>query len=102
MTMKIGILGAGNVGAALARVWVAKKHEVMFGVPDPTGDRVKKALAGLGGNVRAGTNAEAAAFGEGLALAVPWPAAEDAIAKCGNLAGKVLVDCVTPLSADYK
>jgi 8-hydroxy-5-deazaflavin:NADPH oxidoreductase len=100
--MKIGILGAGNVGAALARVWVSKKHEVAFGVPDPKGDRVKKALAGLGGTARAGTNAEAAAFGEVLAPAVPWPAAQDAIAKCGNLAGKIVVDCVNPLSGDYK
>ncbi len=100
--MKIGILGAGNVGAALARVWVSKKHEVTFGVPDPKGDRVKKALAGLGGNVRAGTNAEAAAFGEVLAVAVPWPAAKDAIALCGNLAGKVVVDCTNPLAPDLK
>jgi 8-hydroxy-5-deazaflavin:NADPH oxidoreductase len=100
--MKIGILGAGNVGAALARVWVSKKHDVVFGVSDPKGDRVKKALASLDGKGRAGTNAEAAAFGEVLALAVPWPAAKDAIAKCGNLAGKILVDCTNPLSADFK
>jgi len=100
--MKIGILGAGNVDAALARVWAAKGHQVMFGVSDPKGERVSKALAELGGKARAGTNAEAAAFGEVVALAVPWPAAEEAIRSSGNLTGKVLIDCTNPLSADFK
>ena len=100
--MKIGILGAGNVGAALARVWAAKGHQVMFGVPNPKSERVSKALAELGGKARAGTNAEAAAFGEVVALAVPWPAAEEAIRSSGNLTGKVLIDCTNPLSADFK
>ncbi len=100
--MKIGILGAGNVGAALARVWAAKGHQVMFGVSDPKSERVSKALAELGGKARAGTNAEAAAFGEVVALAVPWPAAEEAIRSSGNLTGKVLIDCTNPLSADFK
>ena len=100
--MKIGILGAGNVGAALARVWIAKGHEVMFGVPDLKGERVQKALADLGGKGRASHNAEAAKFGEVVAIAVPWPAAKQAIANCGNLAGKILVDCLNPLAPDLK
>ena len=100
--MKIGILGAGNVGAALARVWAAKGHQVMFGVPNPKSERVSKALAELGGKARAGTNAEAAAFGEVVALAVPWPAAEEAIRSSGSLTGKVLIDSTNPLSADFK
>jgi len=100
--MRIGILGAGNVGGALARVWKGKGHEVMFGVPDARSERTEKAVAALGGAVRAGTNAEAAAFGETIALTVPWPAARQAIESCGNLAGKVQIDCTNPLAADLK
>jgi 8-hydroxy-5-deazaflavin:NADPH oxidoreductase len=100
--MKMGILGAGNVGGALARVWAAKGHEVMFGVSNPKGKRVSKALSELAGKARAGTNAEVAAFGEVVALAVPWPAAEEAIRSSGSLAGKVLIDCTNPLAADFK
>ena len=33
--MKIGILGAGNVGGALGRIWASKGHDITFGVPDP-------------------------------------------------------------------
>ncbi len=100
--MKIAILGAGNVGAALARAWTAKAHEVMFGVPDSKGERVQKALGDLKGKARAGTNAEAAKFGEVVAVATPWPATKDAIEDCGNLAGKIVIDCTNPLASDLK
>ena len=100
--MRIGILGAGNVGAALGRVWTSEGHDVFFGVPDAKSEKIRKALAALGSAGLAGTNAEAAAFGEVLALAVPWPAARQAIESSGNLAGKVLIDCTNPLASDVK
>jgi len=100
--MRIGILGAGNVGAALGRVWTSEGHDVLFGVPNAKNERTRKALAPLGSAGHAGTNAEAAAFGEVLALAVPWPVARQAIESSGNLAGKVLIDCINPLAADMK
>ena len=100
--MRIGILGAGNVGAALGRVWTSEGHDVFFGVPDAKSERTRKALAALGSAVHAGTNVEAGAFGEVLALAVPWPAARQAIESSGDLAGKVLIDCTNPLASDLK
>ncbi len=100
--MQIGILGAGNVGGALARAWTGKGHQLMFGVPDAKGDRTQKTLATLGGAARAGSNADAAAFGEVIALTVPWPAARQAVESCGNLAGKVLINCTNPLATDLK
>jgi predicted dinucleotide-binding enzyme len=100
--MRIGILGAGNVGGALARVWTGKGHEVLLGVPDAQGERTRKTIATLGGKGRAGTNAEAGRFGEVLVLSVPWPAAQHAIESSGNLEGKVLIDCTNPIAADMK
>ena len=65
--MRVGILGAGNVGGALGRVWARKGQEVIFGVPDAQSERTRKAMAALGGAGRAGTNAEAgAALAKGL------------------------------------
>ena len=49
----MAILGAGNVGASLARVWVAAGHAVTFGVPNPHGDKVRAAVAALGGKAKA-------------------------------------------------
>jgi len=100
--MRIGILGAGNVGATLGRVWTSEGHDVLFGVPDAKNERTRKALAALGSAGRAGTNAEAGAFGEVLALAVPWTVARQAIESSGKLAGKVLIDCTNPLASDLK
>jgi len=100
--MRIGILGAGNVGAALGRVWTSEGHDVLFGVPDAKNERTRKALAALGSAGLAGTNAEAGAFGEVLALAVPWPIGRQAIESSGNLAGKVLIDCTNPHASDLK
>jgi len=34
--MKIGILGAGNVGGALGASWVKAGHDLFFGVREPS------------------------------------------------------------------
>ena len=96
----IAILGAGNVGAGLAKVWVNAGHAVTFGVPNPRGDKVRAAIAALGGKPAAATNKEAVATAQVVALCVPWGQAEQAIQACGNLAGKFLIDCTNPLLAD--
>lgn len=96
---RIAVLGGGNVGGALAKLWAGKGHTVSIGVPDP--DRTRAKAGSLGG-VRLTTNREAAAEAEVVALAVPWPAAQEAIRAAGNLAGKVMIDCTNPLSPDLK
>ncbi len=76
--MKIAIIGAGNVGRALADGWRAKGHEIKFGR-------------------RGASNAEAAQWAAAVVLATPWGAAHEAIAACGSLSGKVLLDATNPL-----
>jgi predicted dinucleotide-binding enzyme len=98
----IAILGAGNVGATLARVWAACGHSIAFGVPDPDRERVKSAIVALRGKGRAAHNEEAVQSASVVALCVPWPAAEEAIRTSGDLRGKVLIDCTNPLSPDLK
>ena len=99
--MKIAVIGAGNVGGALGKLWAGKGHEIMFGVPDPKSDKLAALLQSIGGKARAASVAEAAAFGDIAVLATPWPAAEAAIAAAaGRLAGKILVDCTNPLAPD--
>jgi predicted dinucleotide-binding enzyme len=36
MDMEIAIIGAGDVGGALGRLWVKKGHQIMFGVRNLT------------------------------------------------------------------
>ena len=100
--MKIAVLGAGNVGGALGKLWAARGHAVCFGVPDPRSEKITALLAGMGRGAQAASNREAAAGSEVVALAVPWPAAEQAIRDCGDLRSKVLIDCTNPLRSDLK
>ncbi len=84
--MKIGILGAGNVGSALGRKWIEAGHEVRYGVRSPKpGEALETSVA------------EAARFGEVVVLATPWPATREALAAAGDLGGKIVVDCTNPL-----
>jgi len=98
--MRIGVIGAGNVGGALGLGWAHKGHEIMFGVRDPRDPKIRKLLADSGGNATAGNVSQAAAFGTVVALATPWNATREAVQKAGDLAGKVVLDCTNPLKAD--
>lgn len=90
--MKIGIIGAGNVGSSLGRAWVARGHDICFGVRTPHDPPIQALLGELGERAQAGTVAEAAAFSDVVVLAVPWHAVEDAVRAAGDLNGKVLID----------
>lgn len=90
--MKIAIVGAGNVGRALAGRLVRAGHEVSFGVRNPDDPR-HATLSGPRLLPRA-----AAAAAEAVVLATPWPATEAACKDMAPLAGKTVLDCTNPLA----
>lgn len=94
--MKIGIIGAGSVGAALGKAWAKKEHQVIFGVRDTTAPKVQTLLALAGANACAGTVVEAA-DADVVALTLIWEAVPEVIKQIGDLNGKVLLDCTNPL-----
>lgn len=98
--MRIAVIGIGMVGGTLGRRWAREDHEVMFGVREPSSEKVGQLLAEAGANARAGSVAEAAAFGEVVVLATPWSGTEDAIRQAGDLSGKIVLDCTNPLAPD--
>jgi predicted dinucleotide-binding enzyme len=93
--MKIGMLGSGNVGSALGGVWAEAGHQVMFSSRHLEHDQALAAR--VGANARAGTPAEAAAFGEVLVFAVPYGALPE-LGKtlASSLEGKVVIDACNP------
>jgi predicted dinucleotide-binding enzyme len=98
--MKIAILGTGNVGGALARVWTRKGHEIVFGTREPQSVKVQDLVANLGKRAKADSPEHAAQACEVVVLATPWPAAQESIQSCGRLAGKLVIDCTNPLAPD--
>jgi len=94
---KIGVIGSGIVGEALANGFLKHGHEVMRGTREPAKLAEWKAKAGASASV--GTFAEAAAFGGIAVLAVKGTAAEAAVKACGAaLNGKTVIDTTNPLA----
>ena len=96
--MNIAIIGAGNVGLALAKQFAAANHKVTLGVRDPSSAKHTKAAGAARATVA--TIESAAAGAEVVIFATPWPATHDAVKAAGALKGKIVVDCTNPVKPD--
>jgi predicted dinucleotide-binding enzyme len=93
--LKIGIVGAGKMGGALAELWAKAGHEVMISSRHP--DELKAQAQAIGPNVHVGTPREAAAFGPVVLIAMPygqWPQISDEIKS--ETVGKTVMDLTNP------
>jgi predicted dinucleotide-binding enzyme len=94
--VRIGVIGAGRIGANAARLWANAGHELVLSFSrDPA--ELEERAAAIG--ARAGTPAEAAAFGEVVMLSVPWRLIDAVLADVGSLAGKIIVDTTNQFGA---
>ena len=87
--MRIGIIGAGNIGGTLARLFVRADHDVALS--NSRGPATLGALvAEIGEGVQAMRAANAAAFGEIVVVAIPFGRYREVPA--APLHGKIVVD----------
>jgi predicted dinucleotide-binding enzyme len=94
--MKIGIIGAGMIGATSARLFAGAGHDVA--VSNSRGPSTLQALVDeIGPRARALTVDDAARFGDVVLLAVPWRNPE-ALPSADTVAGKVVIDAMNPYS----
>ena len=99
--MRIGVLGTGMVGAAIATKLVELGHEVVMGSRTADNEQAAEWASAAGAGASQGTFADAAAHGEVVVNCTAGTASLEALAAAGadNIAGKVLVDVANPL--DY-
>jgi len=89
--MQVAIIGKGNVGKALGPNIARAGHKVVFGVRDPndpkyaTDDGIQLQRVG-----------DAVSAADIVILAINWDAVDSVLADCGDLEGKVLIDCINP------
>lgn len=95
--MNITIIGHGNMGPGLAARAVKAGHAVTLAGHNPA--RASEAAGKVG--AKAAALATATSNADIVILATPYPAAAEALAAAGNLAGKVLIDISNPLKADF-
>lgn len=94
--MDIAIVGAGNVGAAVGRVWAAKGHRVTYGVLDPQAPEAQA----LRDHAEVALSPQAVSGAEVVVLATPWNVTEAVVKALGSLAGRIVLDCTNPFGFD--
>ena len=93
--LKIGIIGTGHIGGALATLWVGAGHEVLMSSRHP--QELEGLAHSLGPKAHVGSPRDAATFGEVVLISVPY----DALPQVGRdlkteLAGKIVLDTGNP------
>jgi predicted dinucleotide-binding enzyme len=94
--MGISIIGAGNVGMALAHAFTAKGERVVVGTRDPAKHR--DAVTSRGHSVSVVAMEAVLAEGDPLVLAVPYAAAADVARSVPDWKNRILVDATNPLA----
>jgi hypothetical protein len=93
--LKIGIIGTGRIGGALARHWVNAGHEVFMSSRHP--EELEPLAKELGPRAHVGSPSEAAAFGSVVLVSVPYGAMPQIGTDfAAELAGKVILDTSNP------
>ena len=98
MDKKIGIIGSGYVGIALANGLYRHGYQIMIGTNDPgKHEEIKEKTQG---NVSIGSFREVAGFSDLLILAVKGTKAEEALQKAGLdvLKNKMVLDATNPIA----
>jgi len=96
--VKIGMVGSGREGSALGTLFVKAGHATMFSSRHP--ENLRDFVTGLGPLAQAGTVEQAIAFGDVVAIVVPYTAMEQiGKANAAALARKPLVlDVSNPIA----
>jgi NADPH-dependent F420 reductase len=100
--LTIGILGGtGDQGKGLARRFALAGHPVIIG--SRSAERARQAAASLGDDLRGEENPVAAREADIVIVAVPWDGHRALLESLrGELAGKIVIDCVNPLGFDKR
>ena len=89
--MNISIIGAGNVGGALAAQWHKAGHQVIIGTRDSQSLKVQKVLEATPGMAVMSVE-EALRQSDVVLISTPPAAIFDLIAQMGDVTGKYIID----------
>ena len=92
--MNIGIIGSGNMGASMGKIWAAKGHKVLFSFSKDQ-EKLGATAAAAGPNACTDTPAGAVAFGELVLLSVPWTAVPEALKALAMMGGLIAATVLT-------
>lgn len=94
--MKIGIIGAGDVGQTLAKLWLQAGRSVILSSRHP--ETLNSIVQELGHSAQAATVAQTAIESELLLLAVNYSTVDEAVAQMApHVTNKIVIDATNPL-----
>jgi NADPH-dependent F420 reductase len=96
--MKVGVIGAGNMGSAFARRLSAAGHDVV--IASRSFEEAQKAAAAVGAKVRAVPQEQVADGVDVVIAATPYDQQADALRASGSLEGKTVVEISNPMKED--
>jgi len=95
--MKIGVIGAGNVGGTLGEVWWKAGHQLMFADRDPA---QAKAQAERMAGAQTGTPEQVIAWADVIFIGIPFGAWPDVARQYGQaLRGKLVFEPTNPTAS---
>jgi hypothetical protein len=95
--MKISIIGTGNVGGTLGKIWAEKGHTIIYGVRNPSTPKIQAVLQETGPSAKAEFIKDAVQNSDVAVLATPWEAVGEVVFQIIDLKGKILIDCTNPI-----
>lgn len=97
---KIGIIGSGAVGKALAKGFLKYGYDVT--IASRTAEKQASLASEIGGNIKTASFADTAKNAGIIILAVKGAVAESALDLCGidHLAGKTIIDATNPIATE--
>ncbi len=97
--MKIGIIGAGNIGGTAATLFAQAGHDVT--ISNSRGpETLRELAASIGPRARPATVEDAARWADVVLLAIPWRKPE-ALPSPESVEGKVVIDAMNHYKPDF-
>lgn len=103
--MKIGIVGSGNIGGTLGKLWAEAGHEIFFSSRHPANlASLVQELKKENHTAHAGTVEEAVRFGDVILFSPPFWETDQAIELMGSakdeLIKKIVIDATNPFTPE--
>lgn len=100
--MKIGIIGSGNIGGTVARLFVKAGHQIA--ISNSKGPQsLESLISSIGVDAKAMTVMDTVAYGDIVFLAIPWRKREELRSLPSRLLkNKIIIDATNPYSESFE
>jgi hypothetical protein len=93
--MNIGIVGSGEIGSTLGRLWAKAGHRILFSFSHDK-QKLEQLAQECGNGSRAVTPYEAVSLSEVVLFSVPWTQVDEALKQIGRFDGETVIDTTNP------